>query len=179
MTEKIECFTRRSLERYLEMESLLHNFFNMTGFCRENFGINCNGCCNENVANYPKKYRGCRELDAERWKIYGLGNTSRGCPYSSDNGCILATHKTPKCIAYICPPFTKALNDQGIKYDWSEVHALLISILNEGKFDWWSGSKIEPYCISDDEFFAIKKQFEELLNMQILKTAKEAGKILC
>ncbi len=179
MTEKIECFTRISLDRYLEMESLLHNFFNMTGFCRKNFGINCNGCCNENVANYPKKYRGCRELDAERWKIYGLGNTSRGCPYSSDNGCILATHKTPKCIAYICPPFTKALNDQGISYDWIEVHALLISILNEGKFDWWSGSKIESYCINDDEFFAIKKQFEELLNMQVLKTAKEAGKILC
>jgi hypothetical protein len=179
MPQKIVSVTRRSLDRYLEMESLLHNFFDRTGYCRENFGVKCNGCCNENVANYPKKYRGCRELDEERMRIYGAGNLTRGCPYSSDNGCVLATHKAPKCIAYICPQFTKALNEQGIDYDWFEVHTLLISILNEGKFDWWSGSKIESHYISDEEFFAIKSRFEELLNLWALKAAKKTEKILC
>ncbi|MDD4653164.1 MAG: hypothetical protein PHQ34_13170 [Methanothrix sp.] len=179
MPQKIASVTRRSLDRYLEMESLLHNFFDRTGYCRENFGINCNGCCNENVANYPKKYRGCRDLDEERIKIYGVGNLTPGCPYSSESGCILATHKAPKCIAYICPQFTKALNEQGINYDWFEVHALLITILNEGKFDWWSGSKIESHYISDEEFFAIKIQFKELLNSWAVKAAKRTEKILC
>lgn len=172
MPQKIVSVTRRSLDRYLEMESLLHNFFDSTGYCRKNYGVNCNGCCNENVANYPKKYRGCRDLDEERMRIYGAGDLTRGCPYSSESGCILATHKAPKCIAYVCHPFTKALNAHGIDYDWFEVHMLLISILNEGKFDWWSGSKIEPHYISDEEFFAIKSRFEELLNSWAIKAAK-------
>jgi len=93
-------------------------------------------------------------------RIYGAGDLTRGCPYSSDNGCILGTHKTPKCIAYICPQFTKALNEQGIDYDWFEVHTLLISILNDARFDWWSGSKIEFYCISEDELSELKGKFK-------------------
>jgi hypothetical protein len=126
-----------------------------------------------------KKYRGCRDLDEERMRIYGAGDLTSGCPYSSESGCILATHKAPKCIAYICPQFTKALIEQGINYDWFEVHTLLISILNEGKFDWWSGSKIESHYISDEEFLEIKSRFEELLNSWAIKVDKKTAKMLC
>jgi hypothetical protein len=167
MSEKIAPVSSRSLARYLEMESLLHVFFQSSGFCKENFGRTCNGCCNENVVGYQKKTRGCCDLDAERIWIYGAGDVTRGCPYSSDKGCILETHKSPKCIAYICPQFTRALNEKGIDYDWFEVHTLLVSVLNEAKFDWWSGSKVESYSISDEEFSEIKRKFEGSLKPRI------------
>lgn len=99
--------------------------------------------------------------------IYGVGDLTRGCPYSSDKGCVLETHKAPKCIAYVCPQFTRALNEQGIDYDWFEIHTLLISILNEARFDWWSNYEVEPYCISDEEFSEIKREFEDSLRPRI------------
>ena len=165
MPERISPVLSKPLARYLELELLLHNFFESTGYCKENYGITCNGCCNENVVEYPKIITGCSELDEERIRIYGVGDLTRSCPYSSDKGCILKTHKTPKCIAYICPQFTRALKEQGIDYDWFETHALLISILNEAKFDWWSGSKIESYRINDEEFSEIKRQIRESLKI--------------
>ena len=163
MPERIPPALSKPLARYLELELLLHNFFESTGYCRDNYGRTCNGCCNENVVEYPKNTSGCKELDAQRVSIYGPGDLTRGCPYSSDKGCILETHKSPKCIAYICSNFTRALNEKGIDYDWFETHTLLISILNEARFDWWSGSKIEPCRIDDQEFSAIKRQLEESL----------------
>lgn len=163
MLDRIPPVLSKPLARYLELESLLHDFFESTGYCRESYGITCNGCCNENVVEYPKIITGCSELQEERIRIYGRGDSRRGCPYSSDEGCILKTHKTPKCIAYICPQFTTALREQGIEYDWLEMHALLVSILNEARFDWWSGSRIESYCISDEEFSEIKMKFKESL----------------
>ena len=163
MPERIPPGSSKPLARYLELELLLHNFFESTGYCRDNYGRTCNGCCNENVVLFPKNISGCRELDVERASIYGSGDYTRGCPYSSDKGCILETHKSPKCIAYICPNFTRALNEAGIDYDWFETHTLLINILNEARFDWWSGSKIESCCINDEEFSAIKRQLEESL----------------
>ena len=172
MPERITPISSKPLSRYLEMELLLHDFFENTGYCKENYGRTCNGCCNENVVEYPKKYRGCRDLDAERLRIYGAGDSTGGCPYSSDKGCVLGTHKTPKCIAYVCPQFTRALNEQDIDYDWFEIHTLLISVLNEGKFDWWSGSKVESYRISDDEFSGIKRDLKESLEMWAQKAAK-------
>ena len=90
---------------------------------------------------------------------------NRGCPYSSDKCCILETHKSPKCIAYICSNFTRALNEKGMDYDWFETHTLLISILNDASFDWWSGAKIESCYISDEEFSAIKRQLEKSLDI--------------
>jgi len=161
--ERIPPILSKPLARYLELESILHNFFESTGYCKENYGKTCKGCCNENVVEYPKIITGCSELDEERIRIYGVGNLKGGCPYSSEEGCILKTHKTPKCIAYICPQFARALKEQGIEYDWLETHALLVSILNEAKFDWWSGSKIESYRISDEEFSEIKRQFKKSL----------------
>ncbi len=163
--ERIPPALSKPLTRYLELELLLHKFFDSTGYCKENYGITCNGCCNENVVEYPKIITGCSELDEERIRIYGIGDLKGGCPYSSDEGCILKTHKTPKCIAYICPQFTRALKEQGIDYDWFETHTLLISILNEAKFDWWSGSKIESYRINDEEFSEIKRQIRESLKI--------------
>jgi len=163
MSEVTIPVSNKALARYLEIELLLHKFFDMTGYCKENFGRTCNGCCNENVVENLKGYRGCGELGAERVRIYGVGGSTRGCPYSSDKGCVLETHKAPICIAYICPQFTRALNEQGINYDWFGIQTLLISVLNEAKFDWWSGSKVESYCISDEEFSEIKREFEDLL----------------
>lgn len=165
MPERFPSGSSKPLARYLELELLLHNFFESTGYCRDNYGKTCNGCCNENVVEFPKNINGCEELDAERVNIYGSGDLTRGCPYSSDKGCILETHKSPKCIAYICSNFTRALNEKGIDYDWFETHSLLISILNEAKFDWWSGFKIESCCFNDDEFSAIKRQLEESLRI--------------
>lgn len=172
MTAEIACIPSRSLARYLEMESLLHSFFDGIGFCRENFGVTCNGCCNENIVLYPKNYYGCWELDEERLRIYGEGDSDRGCPYSSDKGCVLGTHKTPKCIAYVCPQFTKALNEEGIEYDWFEVRTLLNSILNEAKIDLLSGLEIEPFCISDEEFSELKRRFYNSIMQWASKAAK-------
>jgi hypothetical protein len=157
--QKITPVSSRALARYLELEALLRNFFEQSGYCKEHFGRTCNGCCNENVAGHPE-CQGDRELDAERLRIYGVGNLTRSCPYSSDNGCVLETHKAPICIAYVCPQFTRALNEQGIEYDWFEIQTLLISVLNEAKFDWLCDSRVESYCISDEEFREIKKEFE-------------------
>ncbi len=39
MPEKIALpVSSKALARYLDMESMLHNFFEWTGYCRENFG---------------------------------------------------------------------------------------------------------------------------------------------
>ncbi len=165
----------KPLARYLELESILHDFFQSTGYCKENYGITCKGCCNENVVEYPKIITGCSELDEERIRIYGLGDLKRGCPYSSEEGCILQTRKTPKCIAYVCPQFTAALKERGIDYDWLETHTILVSILNEAKFDWWSGSKIESYSIGDDEFSEIKRQLKESLKIEFTEGLRNSG----
>jgi hypothetical protein len=59
MPERIPPALSKPLARYLELELLLHIFFESTGYCKENYGITCNGCCNENVVEYPKIITGC------------------------------------------------------------------------------------------------------------------------
>ncbi len=54
MPERIPPALSKPLARYLELELLLHIFFESTGYCKENYGRTCNGCCNEKSLNIQK-----------------------------------------------------------------------------------------------------------------------------
>lgn len=63
-------------------------------------------------------------------------------------------------------------------YDWFETHTLLISILNEASFDWWSGAKIESCYISDEELLAMRRgnlKNHWILGVKAVFNEKEAG----
>jgi hypothetical protein len=172
MSENMLADPSKSLQRYLELESILHIFFEGTNYCRESFGQTCQGCCHKNLIEISKYQKECKELERERSRIYGEGDSTRDCPYSSDKGCILETHKAPICIAYTCPPLTKEIKEQGIEYNWFEVQALLINVLNDTNSDWLDESELAAYCISDEEFSKIKKELEDSLKPKITSTSK-------
>lgn len=137
-----------SLKQYLECEKLLSIFFIKSKFCYDD-------CTSKLISRYPTQQPGnigcCHNnfyistdketefLDEERERIYGhlkkdnpvLNEMKKICDYHSEKGCLTPTHKSPKCIAFICSDYEKYLSDKfKIVYNFEEFKKHLLEVLS-------------------------------------------------
>ncbi len=118
----------QNLTRYLEMERLLNVFFSSLDYCistcipvekEKNGNRPAAGCCRrKNYSLYDLSHPAFERLREEREKRYGKPedvsrkNPVSVCEYHNpDEGCLLATHKSPVCLAFVCPEFIDFLRD--------------------------------------------------------------------
>lgn len=109
----------RNLERYLEVEGLLNTFFDLWGYCisaciRPEILKNRNrpvaGCCKRKYYSYfDLDHPAYARLREEREKRFGKPEDHRWpnpvspCEYHNpERGCLLTSHKSPVCIAFVC-----------------------------------------------------------------------------
>jgi hypothetical protein len=155
-----------NLRRYLEAESILKEFFDELSFCRHSVP-NClcdNYCCKHTVpGNYKfSDLKGVKELDTSRDEKYGKDDTDKhqgdghNCTYSSNEGCILKTHKPPICASYLCTPGQTFLKQNNVAYDAQEIESKLIDIL-EGD-------------MSEEDYQSFKKEIEKLRDTKLKVT---------
>jgi hypothetical protein len=105
-----------NLEKYLEMEGILNNFFTRFDYClshcirRDGHGYMPNpGCCKgKYYKKYDLKHPAFDLLKSEREKRYGCPGDYEHimrmspCEYHTLNGCLLKTHKNPVCLGFMC-----------------------------------------------------------------------------
>jgi hypothetical protein len=136
------------LSRYLETEALLNDFFSVFDYClsrcialeREKNGQRpVPACCTgAYYARYDLDHPAFVRLRQERERRYGRPEDYHWtdqvspCPYHDPNrGCVLKTHKSPICIAFLCHPAIDCLReDYGIyQYDCLGIYYALEWIL--------------------------------------------------
>ncbi|MBW3020692.1 hypothetical protein KY334_05325 [Candidatus Woesearchaeota archaeon] len=146
MTEK---FTKEeSLNQYLECEKLLGILFEKSKFCYTECVSKLIsrypttqpgnvGCCHNNF--YISTDKGTSFLDKERERIYGhlkrnneiINEMKKICDYHSEKGCLTTTHKSPKCVSFICSSYENYLfKKYGIIYSSNEIKKTLLEILS-------------------------------------------------
>lgn len=157
----------KALQRYLELEAVLRNFFDEMApdFCKniaQNHNCYPRLCCSRTGIgyHYGDAYK---ELNKARIEKYGKGDLDRTCVYLTDEGCRLATHKPPLCIAHACDPLVNALKEKGIDYDRLKVESLLEEVLNDVTYAKLREGKFIGFGMSDEEFLGIRKNLEECL----------------
>jgi len=111
--------TRKNLTRYLEMEGLLNDFFRVFDYCFEqcikkalekNSGNPVAVCCkNKYYQLYDLDHPVFDLLKEEREKRFGKPDDYfwpfpvSPCEYHDPvNGCVMSTHKSPICLAFMC-----------------------------------------------------------------------------
>ncbi|MEW6673937.1 MAG: hypothetical protein AB1427_19765 [Thermodesulfobacteriota bacterium] len=155
-----------NLMRYLETESLLNNFFKRFGYCasmcikpavESSAAGSAEACCRKKYYKlYDLGHPAFDLLRQERERLYGKPDDNRTGPdspceyHDPRTGCQLKTHKSPTCLAFLCPEAIAALrNEYGIfAYDYLGVNYALEWILT-GDFP-------------DPHFYAFR---ESILNM--------------
>ncbi len=105
--------------QYLELERLLNIFFGSYNFClqqcilpvhAQNGGLPVAACCRDKFyALYDLDHPSFDRLRAERERRYGKPgdytwtDPVSPCEYHDpQNGCVLKTHKSPICLAFLC-----------------------------------------------------------------------------
>jgi hypothetical protein len=108
-----------NLARYLKLERLLNDFFAAFNFCydrcvtpkrRQNGGLPVAVCCMDKFhVLFDLEHAAYEQLRREREQLYGKPceqnwiNPVSSCEYHDpENGCILKSHKSPTCIAFLC-----------------------------------------------------------------------------
>ncbi len=109
----------QNLSRYLHIEKILNTFFIHFDFCIDkcirieianNGGDPVSACCkNKYYKKYDLEYPAFELLKSEREKLYGkpddhcFKNPVSPCEYHNPiSGCLLKTHKSPICLAFMC-----------------------------------------------------------------------------
>jgi hypothetical protein len=137
-----------NLHRYLETEGLLNAFFSAFGYCRsrcipsepaEGGARSLAGCCTRrHFLIHDLEHPSFGRLRRERERRYGRPEDHRRsapaspCEYhDSATGCRLATHKSPVCLAFLCPEAIAALRGEFslFTYDYLGVYYALEWIL--------------------------------------------------
>jgi hypothetical protein len=108
-----------NLARYLELERLLNAFFSAFNFCygrclpserMQNGGRPVAVCCRDKYyVLFDLDHAAFKRLRQERERLYGQPwehtwmNPVSPCEYHDpENGCILKSHKSPTCLAFLC-----------------------------------------------------------------------------
>ncbi len=117
-----------SLKNYLECEELLNDFFKELGYCRSDCFLDYDvRCCKK---NYFGTKRLLEELHNERLKKYGIpAEKIRECSYHTEKGCLLETHKSPTCLAWVCNSLEEYLHSIGVEYYLVDIRFSLMQIL--------------------------------------------------
>ena len=133
-----------NLKRYLDTEGLLNHFFARFSYCASMCikpAVARNGtepvtaCCGKKYyMRYDLDHPAFDLLRQERQRLYGKPegrnrtDSDSPCEYHDPKaGCLLTTHKSPTCLAFLCPEAIQALRTKyGIyAYDYLGVsHAL-------------------------------------------------------
>ncbi len=109
----------QNLSRYLLTEKLLNDFFARFNFCyakcikielEKNNGQPVSACCKQKYyKKYDLEHPAFDLLKTEREKLYGcpedhnFTNPVSPCEYHNPRtGCIISTHKSPICLAFMC-----------------------------------------------------------------------------
>jgi hypothetical protein len=124
-----------NLKRYLEAEASLDDFFSVFDYCLSR----CVAIALEKNGNRPvaacctRKYYTLYDLDhpafvrlrKEREQLYGRPQDYHwpdpvsACQYHDPyRGCVLKTHKSPICIAFLCRPAIDCLREEFGIYDY-------------------------------------------------------------
>ncbi|MEJ2164398.1 MAG: hypothetical protein P8X90_02640 [Desulfobacterales bacterium] len=120
-----------NLARYLKLERLLNEFFSAFNFCcdrcltlkkMKNGGLPVAVCCRDKYyVLFDLDHAAFKRLRLERERLYGKPceqtrmNPVSPCEYhDSENGCILKSHKSPTCLAFLC---RKAIARLRTKFD--------------------------------------------------------------
>lgn len=138
----------QNLKRYLFTETLLNTFFETFCFCFEscirielekNNGNPVSACCQDTYyKKYDMDYPSFTLLKSEREKRFGtpqdyhFENRVSPCEYHNPKtGCVLATHKSPICLAFMCRESIDELRDkyQIYEYDYLGMNYALEWIL--------------------------------------------------
>jgi hypothetical protein len=138
----------QNIERYLKAERILVQLFAALGFCRDEcapFASAALGgrpvalCCTQRYYSLNDLAHPAFDLlRAERERIFGnpeshrWSNAVSPCEYHDPGkGCLLTSHKSPTCIAYLCPAVIEHLREYyGIyAYDFMGVYYALEWIL--------------------------------------------------
>ncbi|WP_300668352.1 hypothetical protein [Desulfoluna sp.] len=127
---------KENLRRYLEIETLLNRFFGLYDFCLKKCVLpelarNGNqpfaACCKDKYYKvYDLEHPSFDLLRDERVALYGPPEEVKDsslvspCEYHTSTGCVLPTHKSPICLAFMCRKSIDGLrNDYGIyTYDY-------------------------------------------------------------
>jgi hypothetical protein len=138
MKEELE----ECIETYLEVESVLNEFFGLINhYCYEEcltqkvnkydfINPGYVGCCLKSY--YEDHHPNWFNLFKRRVEKYGEPEGEGFCRYHTiDKGCILEDHKSPTCISYICPSLQMYLEEEyGVEYNWPGVKSELNEILS-------------------------------------------------
>ncbi|MBI5895045.1 MAG: hypothetical protein HZB24_03215 [Desulfobacterales bacterium] len=138
----------RNLRRYLETEKLLNAFFAALDYCwpqcirgamQRNGNRPVAACCqNKYYSLCDLEHPAFERLRAERETLFGKPadhvweNPVSPCPYHNPGkGCLLDTHKSPVCIAFLCREAIEFLRSRyGIyRYDYLGAYYALEWIL--------------------------------------------------
>lgn len=135
---------QKNLTRYLEMEGVLNRFFWAFNYCFEHCikkaleksgGKPVAACCqNKYYRLYDLDHPAFDLLRAEREKRFGAPgdytwpDPVSPCEYHNPaGGCVLTTHKSPVCLAFMCRESIEVLRERfGIyAYDYLGMHYAL------------------------------------------------------
>jgi hypothetical protein len=120
-----------NLARYLKLERLLNAFFSAFNFCCDqcltpkkmhNGGLPVAACCQDKYyVLFDLDHAAFKQLRRERERLYGKPrehtwiNPVSLCEYHDPaNGCVLKSHKSPTCLAFLC---RKAIDRLRTKFD--------------------------------------------------------------
>ena len=124
-----------NFERYLNIESLLNTFFSVFNYCFNNcikseiFRNNGNpvpACCKDKYYNkYDIDHPSFDLLTSKRIALYGnpedhyFNNPVSPCEYHNpESGCVLATHKSPICLSFMCQESIVYLREHYLIYEY-------------------------------------------------------------
>ncbi len=157
----------KNLKRYLEVEARLNTFFAAFHYCfsrcvavemARNGNNPVTACCTDRYyALYDLQDEGFVRLRQERERIYGRPQDQHWtwpvsvCEYHNpDRGCVLSTHKSPICNAFLCRQAIDCLRDEfGVyTYDYLGFHYALEWILT-GAFP-------------DDQYLAFRDAIDDM-----------------
>jgi hypothetical protein len=115
---------------------MLRLFFNNTAFpCSPHLRGSKNvGCCYGNYFELNPNSDATKLLIEEREKKYGVPNFRKNsmhrCAYHTNDGCVLKTHKSPICLAYICRSRKESIKKTfNVDYNCEPARQLLDSVL--------------------------------------------------
>ena len=116
------------LARYLAIERKLHALYEDVDYCaavcipkllEESGGAPVCACCKDRYYRiYDLDDPAFDLLRAGRERLYGTPESRTGmstvspCEYHADTGCVLASHKSPICLAFMCRPAIESMRKE-------------------------------------------------------------------
>lgn len=116
------------LARYLEIETLLNEFYTYFDYCAAvcvpkllaaSGGAPIAACCKDRYYKvYDLDHPAFDLLRSGREALFGTPEEQQNsssisiCEYHTDTGCVLRTHKSPICLSFMCRPSIESMRER-------------------------------------------------------------------